>query len=205
MLRCSRTPQVLLISAVLACGQPEASSSSPPTGTDTGAAAAVASSSVGSSGIREDSPSFSQNWTASLGSAEIVVSRWSHEALAEVLGLGSYREPQRDSAMGYAPVMVRLWSVEREGPCVPHTHFVCQHDYLLTVVTGDLGAVPGLYSLGRVGEITDMRWVSVEEPSTLELTVSNYPPRSRTSAVDWQLQSRVVRLGVSEDSVWILK
>jgi hypothetical protein len=101
--------------------------------------------------------------------------------------------------------MVRLWSVAREGACVSETHFVCQHDYVLSVLTGDLGDTPGVYFLGRVGEVTDVRWVSENVPWMLELTVSNYPPASHTASVDWRLESRTVRLGLSYDSVWVVR
>jgi hypothetical protein len=140
-----------------------------------------------------------------LGSTEISVSRIRDNRLAELLGAGSFRTPTPDAFEGQPPVHLRLWSVSREGSCVEDTHSVCQYDYILTLLAGDLGEIPGVFLLGRVGEITDFAWTDARDPWLVRLTVSNYPPESHRPSSPWTLTSRVVELAVSYDSVWVRK
>ena len=111
-----------------------------------------------------------------------------------------------DSAIDGMPIDpdVRLHAVASEGPCVEGTHFVCYHDYLLTVRTDWTEAYPRAFELGQVGEISDFRWMSREaEVYRLTMLASNWP--------SWVLEARqghvLVRdsivLAFNADSFWV--
>lgn len=63
--------------------------------------------------------------------------------------------------------------------CTPEveTEIVCGYRYFLAVHSGDLGFSGAVYDLGRVGEITKVKWLkkSNSDFDRLQLEVTNYP------------------------------
>jgi hypothetical protein len=99
-------------------------------------------------------------------------------------------------------LLMKLYGVAREGPCVPETHYVCSFDYYLAV--SEFGYYPdqAAFRIGRWGEVRGVEWLprqADDEYGTarLRLQVANYPAAVLPYNSELQEEVRTVDLLVS--------
>jgi hypothetical protein len=102
---------------------------------------------------------------------------------------------------------VRLYGYSVSGTCIPETHQVCGHHYVLLTSSFDEAPVIRAYDLGQVGEITRVAFTGQPEArlQVIEMTVQNYASSALKSNPRLAKRTRKVRLKLSETEAEIVE
>ena len=103
-------------------------------------------------------------------------------------------------------MVIRLYGFSVSGTCIPETHQVCGHHYVLLTSSYDEAPVIRAYDLGQVGEITKVAFTGEQEAKLLviEMTVQNYASTALKTNPRLAKRIRKIRLKLSETEAEIV-
>jgi hypothetical protein len=130
----------------------------------------------------------------------------SHEEMVEILIIGERTElnslgpaSKRDKQL-----LINMYGVPREGPCIPETHYVCSFVYYLAV--SEFGKYPpqGAFRIGEFGEIRTVEWFPRESTdpygtARLRLEIANYPGFAFGYNADLEEERRILEIMVTTE------
>jgi len=158
---------------------------------------------------KNSSPVRPREQGAPKASASISGTRINSPRLVEILNYGYVRDLNSDPPRPEQELRLRLYTVPKEGSCLPDTHVVCSNHYFLAVSSFEEGMGEAVYDLGEVGEISNIQWQKADKPllARLRLTATNYPVDYFKTTKVLIRQQNNYRLDVSIDklSVRLLK
>jgi hypothetical protein len=102
-------------------------------------------------------------------------------------------------------LIIRLYGFSVSGTCIPGTHQVCGHHYVLLTSSFDQAPVVRAYDLGQVGEITRVSFTGSQEtlPLVVEMTVQNYASSAFKTNPRLSKRTRKLRLKLDENQAEI--
>lgn len=132
---------------------------------------------------------------------ELKVEKASREVLVRAAALGNMQFIENQQ------LMIRLYGFSVSGTCIPETHQVCGHHYVLVTSSYDEAPVIRAYDLGKVGEITKVAFKG--EPSeklqVIEVTVQNYASSALKANPRLAKRTKKYRLKLSETEAEIVE
>ena len=131
---------------------------------------------------------------------ELKVEKASREVLVRAAALGNMQFIENKL------MVIRLYGFSVSGTCIPETHQVCGHHYVLLTSSYDEAPVIRAYDLGTVGEITRVAFVGEQKAKKLviEMTVQNYASSALKANPRLAKRARKVRLKLDENEAEIL-
>ncbi|MBW1811446.1 MAG: hypothetical protein JRJ87_24875 [Deltaproteobacteria bacterium] len=133
------------------------------------------------------------------GNIELKVAEASREVLIRAAALGSMQHIK-------SPLLViRLYAFSVSGSCIPETHQVCAHHYVLVTSSFDEAPLIHAYDLGVVGEITRLSFAGKETDKVwdLELEIQNYATSALKSNKRLARRTKKIHLLIDENKVEI--
>ena len=139
-------------------------------------------------------PAFSQG-------LDLEVSKASRDVLVKAAALGNMQ------FMENSQMNVRLYGFTVSGTCIPESHQVCGHHYVMLTSSFDEAPVIRAYDLGKVGEITKVEFQGSQaaSPLMLEVTVQNYAEVALKSNPRLAKHTRKFRLKLTEERMELVK
>jgi hypothetical protein len=131
------------------------------------------------------------------GSVEVTVEKASREVVVRAAALGNMQFFQSSQ------VIIRLYGFSVPGTCIPETHQVCSHHYVLITSSFDEAPVIHAYDLGEVGEFVNIKLTGKNDDKQrdLELTVQNWASSALKANPRLARRTRKVTLRIDENSV----
>jgi hypothetical protein len=131
---------------------------------------------------------------------EMKVEKASREVLVKAAALGNMKFIENQQ------LMIRLYGFSVSGKCVPETHQVCGHHYVLITSSYDEVPVIRAYDLGKVGEITRVAFAGSKEAKlqVIEVTVQNYASSALKANPRLAKRTKKYRLKLSETEAEIV-
>ena len=138
--------------------------------------------------------------TARAQGLELKAEKASREVVVRAAALGNMQFIENKQ------LMIRLYGFSVSGTCIPETHQVCGHHYVLLTSSFDEAPVIRAYDLGKVGEITRVAFVGKQEAKLqiIEMTVQNYASSALKSNPRLAKRTRKVRVKLSETEAEIV-
>lgn len=133
------------------------------------------------------------------GSVELKVDQASREVLIKAAALGTMQHIESPL------LLIRLYAFSVSGTCIPETHQVCAHHYVLVTSSYDEAPVIHAYDLGVVGEITRVSFAGKETDKVwdLEVEVQNYASSALKSNRSLVRRTKKIHLLIDENKVEI--
>ncbi|MFC1654369.1 hypothetical protein ACFL2F_01075 [Myxococcota bacterium] len=103
-------------------------------------------------------------------------------------------------------MVIRLYGFSVSGTCIPESHQVCGHHYVLFTSSYDEAPVFRAYDLGKVGEITKVAFAGSQEAKVqlIEITVQSYASSALKSNPRLSKRTKKFRLKLSETEAEIV-
>jgi len=138
--------------------------------------------------------------TARAQGLDLKVEKASREVVVRAAALGNMQFIENKL------MVIRLYGFSVSGTCIPETHQVCGHHYVLLTSSYDETPVIRAYDLGTVGEISRVAFVGKQDAKKLviEMTVQNYASSALKTNSRLAKKTRKVRLKLDENEVEIL-
>lgn len=101
---------------------------------------------------------------------ELKIEKASREVVVKAAALGNMQFIENQQ------MIIRLYGFSVSGKCIPETHQVCGHHYVLITASYDEAPVIRAYDLGQVGEITKVAFAGSQEAKlqVIEVAVQSY-------------------------------
>jgi len=137
--------------------------------------------------------------TRTPGSVELKVDPASREVLIRAAALGSMQQIKNPL------LVIRLYAFSVSGNCIPETHQVCAHQYVLVTSSFDEAPLIHAYDLGVVGEIIKVSFAGKETDKVwdLELEIQNYATSALKSNKRLAKRTKKIHLLIDENKVEI--
>jgi hypothetical protein len=125
---------------------------------------------------------------------ELKVERASREVLVKAAALGNMQFIENQQ------MIIRLYGFSVSGKCIPETHQVCGHHYVLITASYDEAPVIRAYDLGKVGEITKVAFAGSQDAKlqVIEVIVQNYASSALKANPRLAKRTKKYRLKLSE-------
>lgn len=131
---------------------------------------------------------------------ELKVEKASREVVVRAAALGNMQFIENKL------MVIRLYGFSVSGTCIPETHQVCGHHYVLLTSSYDEAPVIRAYDLGTVGEISRVAFVGEQTAKLLviEMTVQSYASTALKTNPRLSKRTRKVRIKLSENEAEIV-
>ena len=131
---------------------------------------------------------------------ELKVEKASREVLVKAAALGNMQFIENQQ------MIIRLYGFSVSGKCIPETHQVCGHHYVLVTSSYDENPVIRAYDLGQVGEITKVAFAGSQEAKlqVIEVTVQSYASSALKTNPRLAKRTKNYRLKLSETEAEIV-
>jgi hypothetical protein len=125
---------------------------------------------------------------------DLKVEKASREVLVKAAALGNMQFIENQQ------MIIRLYGFSVSGKCIPETHQVCGHHYVLITSSYDEAPVIRAYDLGKVGEITKVAFSGSQEAKlqVIDITVQNYASSALKANPRLAKRTKKFRLKLSE-------
>ncbi|HUU03739.1 MAG TPA: hypothetical protein VM425_20055 [Myxococcota bacterium] len=135
------------------------------------------------------------------GSVEVKVEKASRDVLVRAAALGNMQ------FFTSSQLIIRLYGFSVSGTCIPETHQVCGHHYVLLTSSFDEAPEIHAYDLGEVGEFVKITLTGKNDDKVrnLELTVQNWASSALKSNPRLARRARKVTLQIDEKQVELVE
>jgi hypothetical protein len=131
---------------------------------------------------------------------ELKVEKASREVVVKAAALGNMQFIENQQ------MIIRLYGFSVSGKCIPETHQVCGHHYVLITSSYDEVPVIRAYDLGKVGEIAKVAFSGSQDAKlqVIEVSVQNYASSALKSSPRLAKRTKKYRLKLSETEAEIV-
>jgi hypothetical protein len=131
---------------------------------------------------------------------KLKVGKASREVVVRAAALGNMQFVENKQ------LIIRLYGFSVSGTCIPETHQVCGHHYVLITSSYDEAPVIRAYDLGKVGEITKVAFAGQpsEKLQVIEVTVQSYASSALKANPRLAKRTKKFRLQLSETEAEIV-
>jgi hypothetical protein len=135
------------------------------------------------------------------GNVEVKIEKASREVLVRAAALGNMQ------FFTSSQLIIRLYGFGVSGTCIPETHQVCGHHYVLLTSSFDEAPEIHAYDLGEVGEFVKIALAGKNDDKVrnLQLTVQNWASSALKSNPRLARRTRKVTLQIDEKQVELVE